>query len=108
MSLPNNYLEDHLEPLKKRIAELDDDKVRIVRGQFAQICSACGYEVKAGESSWETLQVHIDACTKHPVFKLKAELAAAREALEKITRPESAYKMQRIAQQALRDTGKDS
>jgi hypothetical protein len=68
--------------LTAKLEAATEANARIVRGQFAQICSACGYEVPAGESSWETLQAHVETCEKHPVYKLIAENKRLREALE--------------------------
>lgn len=50
---------------------LEDKVLRVARGNFAQICSYCGWESTDG--GWEELQNHIKICPEHPVSKLKAE-----------------------------------
>jgi hypothetical protein len=71
-------------PANRRDCPECAEKARIVRGQFAQICSACGYEVPAGESSWERLQEHVESCPKHPLGKALAENAELREAYDEL------------------------
>lgn len=51
--------------------ELEDRILRIVRGDFAQICSYCGWESKG--SGWEELQEHIKTCSKHPLSKVRRQ-----------------------------------
>lgn len=61
--------------LVHKLAETEDRLMRVLRGQFAQICSYCGLEIPAGESSWETLQAHIRGCAHHPLPKAEARVA---------------------------------
>ena len=51
---------------------LAEERARVVRGEFMQICSYCGFETKKGE--WEELQEHIKICDKHPLPKAKARI----------------------------------
>lgn len=62
----------------RRVAE--DKALRVVRGDFGQICSYCGWESAQDGASWEELQAHIHVCEKHPVsaFKQRAEQAEAK------------------------------
>ena len=53
-------------------AALAEERARVVRGEFMQICSYCGFETKKGE--WEELQEHIKICDKHPLPKAKARI----------------------------------
>lgn len=63
--------------------EANAKAVRVLRGEFTQICSYCGWE-SPGPASWEQLQAHIHACELHPIQQLtiRAEAAEAeRDAL---------------------------
>ncbi len=56
------------------VERLTDQNLRILRKEFTQICSYCGFEFPAeGAYSWEDLQAHIHVCPHHPVGKLRAE-----------------------------------
>ena len=68
-------LQDY-EQLEAKIAELEEQNLRLLRGEFGQICSYCGWETPASGSSWGELQVHIRMCPKHPVSKLQSQLDA--------------------------------
>jgi hypothetical protein len=83
------WLKAQLESLADELVSEKEKNLRIVRGEFGQICSHCGWESPTEGASWEELQEHINTCEKHPLFALRAErdaleleLAAAREALE--------------------------
>ena len=61
------------------------ERVRIIRGEFTQICSYCGEEMTK-PSQWEKLQDHIQKCDKHPlvearqkIWHMEAEINALRE-----------------------------
>ena len=73
--------------LKEQIAMLEvamkEERVRIVTGQFNQICGYCGEEMTA-PSQWEKLQDHIQKCKKHPLFQAREQIAALREVGEKL------------------------
>ena len=51
--------------LLSRIKELEDQVLRMIRGEFKQICCYCGWESKEGQ--WEELQAHLKECTQHPL-----------------------------------------
>lgn len=61
--------------LQEEFAQVTDQVLRVVRGEFAQICSYCGWEANRDGATWEELQAHIQECKEHPIFKLKEELA---------------------------------
>lgn len=80
---PGNPLAEALEgenaELKERIAEiiamneeLEAKVLRVVRGNFAQICGYCGWE--SADGGWEELQAHIKTCPNHPVTMLTQQL----------------------------------
>ena len=71
-----------LNQLRTELAAAREDKLRIVRGEFAQICSYCGWE--SADGGWDELQAHIHNCEKHPVFLLTHELAAARKEIARL------------------------
>lgn len=66
-----------LEAANVEKAKLQASNLRIVRGDFDQICSYCGWESKPGGASWKELQAHIQVCPVHPVAELRVQLAAA-------------------------------
>ena len=75
-----------LDRLSDAQAALEEERARIVRGEFTQICSYCGEEMKP-PSQWEKLQEHVQKCPKHPltkannkIWQMEAELTAARMA----------------------------
>ncbi len=70
--------EDHEKALAEAV-------VRVVRGEFGQICSYCGWATEAGGGSWEDLQEHIEGCPKHPLADLRRKLDRAVEALRRDT-----------------------
>lgn len=87
---------DGIASMQQKIEVLEDKVLRIVRGDFNQICSYCGWESMGDDPTWEQLQRHIQNCKLHPATK-------ARKAIDKIiaaydpTRPEE---MLRIAKEA--------
>jgi len=46
--------------------------LRVVRGEFTQICSYCGWEAPPEGAQWEELQAHIKICPTHPAAQLAA------------------------------------
>ena len=69
---------------ERQLAEAHEKVLRVVRGEFTQICSYCGWEAPTGGASWEELQVHICSCKEHPVFRLNKQLAEAIAREEKL------------------------
>ena len=73
------YLENDLALKMEQIAALEvamkEERVRIVTGQFNQICGYCGEEMTA-PSQWEKLQDHIQKCKKHPLSQAREQIAA--------------------------------
>lgn len=59
--------------LRDRVEKLAVEKLEIVRGQFTQICSYCGFEAPP-PNGWSELQAHIRTCEKHPMRALEAEV----------------------------------
>lgn len=57
------------------VAELRATNLRLIRGDFNQICSHCAWEA-AAPATWEQLQAHIQECPSHPIATLKREVAA--------------------------------
>lgn len=72
--------------LEAENAALKDQNLRILRKEFAQICSYCGHEFPADGAQWKDLQAHIQVCPQHPVGKLNAALHVAKEALDQLAR----------------------
>jgi len=72
--------------LVREVERLVEQNARIVRGEFAQICSYCAWEAPAPGDSWEALQAHIAVCKNHPLFKSRAVNAELIVALEKLAR----------------------
>lgn len=70
-----------IEYLVGRVLQLErtaaDERARIVRGEFSQICGYCGWESEVGD--WAELQRHIRECDAHPLTIL---LAASRDVAE--------------------------
>jgi hypothetical protein len=58
--------------LEEQVAELEEKNLAIVRGEFNQICSYCGWE-SSKDAGWEELQAHIRECSKHPVNTIRNE-----------------------------------
>ena len=56
------------------VAELRATNLRLIRGDFNQICSHCAWEA-AAPATWEQLQAHIQECPSHPIATLKREVA---------------------------------
>lgn len=54
------------------LAKEREKTLRIVRGEFGQFCSYCGWESSSEGASWGELQAHINNCTAHPLFALRA------------------------------------
>jgi hypothetical protein len=65
----------------KKIEKLEEQNIRIVRREFGQICSYCGWETEASGASWEALQEHIQHCKKHPVYLLSKKVGKLSNAL---------------------------
>lgn len=51
--------------LEAKVKELEEKVLRIIRGEFKQICCYCGWESKEGQ--WEELQAHLRECKQHPL-----------------------------------------
>jgi hypothetical protein len=66
---------------EKKIEELENRILRMIRGEFKQICSHCGYETEKGE--WEELQKHLKECPKHPLRQAEARIKSLEEGIEK-------------------------
>lgn len=70
-----NRPDDQLEPpwevvarIRMKLKKEKEKCLRIVRGEFKQICSYCGWETPP-PNGWEELQSHIRVCPKHPLVK---------------------------------------
>ena len=75
LALTREDLIERLESSDYEVNRLQEQNLRILRGEFTQICSYCGFEFPAeGEYSWEDLQAHILVCPHHPVGKLTTAL----------------------------------
>jgi len=62
-----------VEQLSERIKELEEKIKEVVRGNFKQICSYCGWECPPS-NGWEELQEHIKVCEKHPLRQSEARV----------------------------------
>jgi phosphatidylserine/phosphatidylglycerophosphate/cardiolipin synthase-like enzyme len=69
--------------LVAEIARLKNQNLRIVRGEFNQICSYCGWESPGDGDSWDALQSHIRNCEYHPLTQANALLEEMARALGK-------------------------
>ena len=84
-----NEITKEIDRLRERVKELEEKLLDVVRGNFPQICSFCGFEAKP-PNGWAELQEHIHSCPVHPLAisraqnsRLKAELADARLEIDK-------------------------
>jgi hypothetical protein len=80
---------DHETATKEAVEKaVKKERVRIVSGDFTQICSYCGEELQ-GKAAWSKLQEHVAVCPKHPLSVAKKRIAelesGAVELKEKIT-----------------------
>lgn len=50
----------------------NDKALRVLRGQFTQICSYCGWEANREGAQWTDLQSHIKQCEHHPLVKAES------------------------------------
>jgi hypothetical protein len=55
--------------------------LRVVRGEFTQICSYCGWEGAADGEQWEGLQAHVAICPAHPMRQVEARVRELETAL---------------------------
>jgi hypothetical protein len=65
---------DLAERLADALEAAEAKVLRVVRGEFTQICSYCGWEGKKGGEQWEGLQAHIAVCPAHPMRKVEARV----------------------------------
>ena len=82
MSAPREHYADAIKNFEDgaasrdaEVAELRATNLRLIRGDFNQICSHCAWEA-AAPATWEQLQAHIQECPSHPIATLKREVAA--------------------------------
>ena len=67
---------------QKRIKELEEQVLRMIRGDFKQICSYCGWESKMGD--WEALENHVrEECFSHPLRQANARIRELGEGIKK-------------------------
>jgi hypothetical protein len=64
------------EQLEAQLAAANEKVLRVVRGDFTQICSHCGWEAQASGASWDELQAHIKECPEHPIRALNEKIVA--------------------------------
>ena len=67
--------------LERRLAEAEEKTLAVVRGEFTQICSYCGFEAPP-PNGWTELEDHIKGCEKHPLVKALKERTELLEVLE--------------------------
>lgn len=75
-------LESENAELRQQLEAERDKVLRVVRGDFAQICSYCGWEAPVEGAQWDELQAHIKECPHHPLTaernaRLEAQAALA-------------------------------
>jgi hypothetical protein len=66
-------MRDRANKAEAEATEANDKALRVLRGQFTQICSYCGWEANREGAQWADLQSHIKQCDKHPLVKAEAE-----------------------------------
>lgn len=71
--------------LRQQLEEVREEKLKIIRGEFGQICSYCG-EGNDDGLSWEELQEHIRACEKHPLYQANKKLQEQTKGIEDATK----------------------
>lgn len=74
---------EKIEELENQLKEAREKNLRIIRGEFIQICSHCNFETKIG--GWDELQKHIQECKGHPVYKLTEKLKEAQAHIKFLT-----------------------
>lgn len=70
--------------VETRVAELEAKVLRIVRREFGQICSHCGFEAPAGNESWKVLMDHIKECPVHPLREAESRAASLQEERDRL------------------------
>jgi len=70
-----------IDNLLSRLKELENQILRMIRGEFKQICCYCGWESQEGE--WGELETHIKECPFHPLGKAEARVKELEEGIEK-------------------------
>ena len=60
---------------KENEIALANERARIMRGDFNNICAYCGWEADDEHSTWEALQHHVLNCEEHPLFKANKRIA---------------------------------
>ena len=80
-----DWIDDH-NVLTTRLDAAEARVLRVMRGEFGQICSFCGWEASAGGGAWEDLQAHIKVCPSHP---LRAAETTCQSLLEQSSRWEA-------------------
>lgn len=68
--------EDLITHLQEQLRASNEQLLRVVRGDFGQICSYCGWEARPEGATWDELQAHIKVCPEHPLGKCTEQLEA--------------------------------
>jgi len=69
--------------LLSRIKELEEQVLRMIRGDFKQICSYCGWESKMGD--WKALENHVrEECFSHPLRQANARIRELEEGIKEL------------------------
>lgn len=77
-------LQQQLAAARLECAEHKERALRVLRRDFTQICSYCGWEATREGAKWEDLQAHIHTCPQHPIMTLQARVRVLEEALHVI------------------------
>lgn len=75
----------HIATLEAQLAAANDKVLRVVRGEFGQICSYCGWESVREGAQWDELQAHIKTCPQHPMREVERQLAAVTAERDAVT-----------------------
>jgi uncharacterized coiled-coil protein SlyX len=66
---------------KENETALANERARIMRGDFNNICAYCGWEADDEHRIWEALQHHVLNCEEHPLFKANKRIAELSKAV---------------------------
>lgn len=66
-------LERDLAAAQKECEELREVNLKLLRSEFPQMCSSCGWIAPQGNRAWSELQAHVRVCPKHVMREVEQE-----------------------------------